>query len=209
MLSLRAWNRPRPYAILELLDPSMQMEKAEPMRRFVLAMVLGGAFGVVSCASTPEPSVVASMHLVSAAGQGEAIGEIGFSPAAEGATVHVQLRGLPPGNRGMHVHTNGSCAASVNAAGETVVAGAAGGHFDPVSSGRHEGPHGSGHLGDLPILQVDANGAASGALSAPRVQDLAALRGKAIIIHAGGDNFSDTPAPLGGGGARIACGVLG
>jgi putative ABC transport system substrate-binding protein len=26
-------------------------------------------------------------------------------------------------------------------------------------------------------------------------------------IHAGGDNYSDQPAPLGGGGARIACGV--
>jgi len=28
------------------------------------------------------------------------------------------------------------------------------------------------------------------------------------MIHAGGDNYSDSPAPLGGGGARIACGVL-
>jgi superoxide dismutase, Cu-Zn family len=28
------------------------------------------------------------------------------------------------------------------------------------------------------------------------------------MIHAGGDNYSDTPAPLDGGGARIACGVI-
>jgi Cu-Zn family superoxide dismutase len=27
-------------------------------------------------------------------------------------------------------------------------------------------------------------------------------------IHAGGDNYSDQPKPLGGGGARIACGTL-
>ena len=27
-------------------------------------------------------------------------------------------------------------------------------------------------------------------------------------VHAGGDNYSDQPAPLGGGGARIACGVI-
>ncbi|MBV8452160.1 MAG: superoxide dismutase, partial [Deltaproteobacteria bacterium] len=26
--------------------------------------------------------------------------------------------------------------------------------------------------------------------------------------HAGGDNYSDTPLPLGGGGARLACGVI-
>ncbi|SSP59941.1 Cu/Zn superoxide dismutase [Acinetobacter baumannii] len=28
------------------------------------------------------------------------------------------------------------------------------------------------------------------------------------MIHAGGDNYSDSPLPLGGGGARIACGVI-
>jgi superoxide dismutase, Cu-Zn family len=29
------------------------------------------------------------------------------------------------------------------------------------------------------------------------------------MIHAGGDNYADTPKALGGGGARIACGVAG
>jgi len=28
------------------------------------------------------------------------------------------------------------------------------------------------------------------------------------MIHAGGDNYSDEPAKLGGGGARMACGVV-
>ena len=28
------------------------------------------------------------------------------------------------------------------------------------------------------------------------------------MIHEGGDNYSDTPKPLGGGGARMACGVI-
>jgi len=37
---------------------------------------------------------------------------------------------------------------------------------------------------------------------------LADFEGKALMIHAGGDNFSDTPKPLGGGGERIACGVV-
>jgi Cu-Zn family superoxide dismutase len=39
-------------------------------------------------------------------------------------------------------------------------------------------------------------------------KDLEAVRGHALVIHAGGDNFSDQPAPLGGGGARIACGAI-
>lgn len=28
------------------------------------------------------------------------------------------------------------------------------------------------------------------------------------MIHAGGDNYSDKPEKLGGGGSRIACGVI-
>ena len=37
---------------------------------------------------------------------------------------------------------------------------------------------------------------------------LEALTGRTIMIHEGGDNYSDSPQPLGGGGARIACGVI-
>ena len=31
---------------------------------------------------------------------------------------------------------------------------------------------------------------------------------RSLMIHEGGDNYSDTPAALGGGGARIACGII-
>jgi Cu-Zn family superoxide dismutase len=34
------------------------------------------------------------------------------------------------------------------------------------------------------------------------------VRGRSLIIHAGEDNYSDQPASLGGGGIRIACGVI-
>jgi Cu-Zn family superoxide dismutase len=34
------------------------------------------------------------------------------------------------------------------------------------------------------------------------------LTGHSLMIHAGGDNFSDEPAALGGGGARVACGMI-
>ena len=37
---------------------------------------------------------------------------------------------------------------------------------------------------------------------------VADVKGHSIMIHVGGDNYSDQPAPLGGGGARIACGVV-
>jgi len=34
------------------------------------------------------------------------------------------------------------------------------------------------------------------------------LKGHALMIHQGGDNYADTPEKLGGGGARAACGVV-
>jgi superoxide dismutase, Cu-Zn family len=87
-------------------------------------------------------------------------------------------------------------------------AAAAGAHYDPAKSGHHDSPWGDGHLGDLPALYVDADGNATQPVLAPRLK-LSDLPGRALMVHAGGDNHADHPAPLGGGGARIACGVIG
>jgi Cu-Zn family superoxide dismutase len=84
---------------------------------------------------------------------------------------------------------------------------AAGGHYDPHATGKHEGPKGDGHRGDLPVLNVDAKGNATEMMHAFRLS-VEAVRGRAFVIHEGGDNYSDQPKPLGGGGARIACGVV-
>ncbi|MDX1423016.1 MAG: superoxide dismutase [Cu-Zn] SodC [Kiloniellales bacterium] len=117
---------------------------------------------------------------------------------------------LPPGGHGLHVHENGSCDPAEKD-GEMVPGLAAGSHYDPQGTGKHEGPSGSGHLGDLPVLyvNVDEDGArpVTHTLVAPRLT-LADIRGLAIVIHAGSDNFRDDPKPLGGGGARIACGLI-
>jgi Cu-Zn family superoxide dismutase len=54
---------------------------------------------------------------------------------------------------------------------------------------------------------VRADGKADYAVLAPRLK-MEDIQSRAIIIHAGGDNYSDQPAALGGGGARIACGII-
>jgi Cu-Zn family superoxide dismutase len=54
---------------------------------------------------------------------------------------------------------------------------------------------------------VAADGTATQPVLAPRLK-LADVQGHALMVHAGGDNHSDHPAPLGGGGARVACGVI-
>jgi len=63
-----------------------------------------------------------------------------------------------------------------------------------------------GHLGDLPSLFVGTDGKAVTAVSATRLK-MANVKGRSLMIHAGGDNYADLPAPL-GGGARVVCGVI-
>jgi len=149
----------------------------------------------------------AEIKQATATGTGESLGTVTISDGAGGAVIKTALKGLPPGPHGFHVHQNGSCQPTT-ANGQPVPAGAAVGHFDPQNTGKHGGPEGSGHLGDLPLLQVGQDGNANQNLTAPHIKDLSALKGKAVMIHAGGDNYSDQPQPLGGGGARLGCGVL-
>jgi Cu-Zn family superoxide dismutase len=152
-------------------------------------------------------TVHAELALATPSGPGAAVGSAVISDSPRGAVVTVDLHGLTPGEHGLHLHANGSCQASTGPDGKVVAAGAAGGHYDPAQSAHHMGPDGQGHLGDLPKLTVAADGTVRASFTAPRIKDVSALKGRALMIHAGGDTYSDTP-PLGGGGARLACGVL-
>jgi superoxide dismutase, Cu-Zn family len=116
------------------------------------------------------------------------------------------LTSITPGLRGFHVHENPSCE-SQEKDGKLVPALAAGGHYDPAGTKQHGLPWGEGHLGDLPALYVDETGKANNPVLAPRLK-LKDVSGRALMIHMGGDNYADQPAPLGGGGMRMACGVI-
>jgi Cu-Zn family superoxide dismutase len=146
------------------------------------------------------------MSLVTEQGAGATIGTVTLMDSPGGLVVTPDLAGLPAGGHGFHVHARGDCGVSLTE-GKPVPAGAAGGHFDPQGTGTHLGPTGAGHRGDLPVLEVAADGRATKAVTAPRLT-VAQVRGLALVIHAGGDNYADQPAPLGGGGLRIACGTI-
>jgi Cu-Zn family superoxide dismutase len=150
--------------------------------------------------------VVVKVNLVNEQGVGKEIGTITASDSKFGLILTPQLSDLPPGLHGFHVHDKPDCAHAMKE-GKPVAALAAGGHYDPANTGKHEGPYGSGHLGDLPALYVAADGKATLPVLAPRLK-VADIKGRSLMIHAGGDNYADTPAPLGGGGARVACGVV-
>jgi Cu-Zn family superoxide dismutase len=139
-------------------------------------------------------------------GIGESIGTIEFTDSDKGLVIKPNLKGLPPGPHGFHIHEKDSCQGET-VDGKYVKGSLAGGHLDPAHTEQHLGPNGKGHHGDLPVLNVDKNGEAKEKLVAPHLTVLD-LRQHSVMIHEHGDNYSDKPEPLGGGGPRIACGVF-
>ncbi|MCG6395560.1 superoxide dismutase [Cu-Zn] SodC, partial [Vibrio alginolyticus] len=139
------------------------------------------------------------LHEATEKGAGKVIGTIDIQETDYGLLFTPALNGLPPGVHGFHIHENPSCDAAEKE-GKPVAALAAGGHFDPAGTKVHAGPYADGHLGDLPVLYVTDDGKATTQVLAPRLKKLSEIKGHAIMVHTGGDNHSDSPAPLGGGG---------
>jgi superoxide dismutase, Cu-Zn family len=127
----------------------------------------------------------------------ESKGTISFKDSPGGLLITPKLHDLPPGPHGFHIHNNPNC----NNQGA-----AAGGHLDPQKKHAHQGPYGKGHLGDLPVIYINAEGQANSPVIAPRLS-IADIEKRSVMLHAGGDTYSDIP-PMGGGQARIACGVI-
>lgn len=175
------------------------------LRRLLLMAVTTCLLLVISRgvkASTPAVAV----NLTDVAGIGDAVGVILLEDTEYGLLLTPALLGLTPGMHGFHIHQNPACGPAEKE-GRMVPGLAAGGHFDPDGTGTHQGPYKEGHLGDLPSLYVDAEGIAKTPVLAPRLT-VAAVSERSLMIHANGDNFSDTPVALGGGGPREACGII-
>ncbi|MGO3423996.1 MAG: superoxide dismutase [Cu-Zn] SodC [Pseudoalteromonas distincta] len=178
-------------------------------KRF-LTRVLKPAFAILLTGVLLQNSALANvkvqMHQVTKSGQGQSLGTITLTENDKGVVFTPSLKGLTPGQHGFHVHQFASCEPKEK--GDKVVpGGAAGGHFDPKASEHHDAPWGDGHLGDLPALYVNESGQAKSPVLAPRLT-LEKLKQHAVMIHEGSDNYADKPKPLGGGGKRVACGVI-
>jgi len=113
----------------------------------------------------------------------------------------VDVKGMPAGTHGAHIHTTGRC----DAPDFTT----AGGHWNPTTmkhgSMNPQGPH----EGDLPNLIVGTDGRGTLGVTVPgaTMAGLLDTDGAAIVIHAGPDDLMTDPA--GNSGGRIACGVFG
>lgn len=167
------------------------------MRKLMVSMGVALAIG---CTGLPaqEATMSAIMNKVTATGTAESVGTVTFRQGEHGLIIEPNLAGLTPGPLGAHVHQNADCGPGADG----TPAGAAGTHIDPNTTGKHEGPYGKGHLGDLPNLIVEADGTVKLPALAPRLK-LADLAGKSFMIHAGKDDYGQQP-----GGGRMLCGLI-
>lgn len=134
---------------------------------------------------------------------GKQVGEATLSQTSNGVKVAVDTSGLPSGGHGLHIHSKGAC--------EPPAFESAGAHYQPNNRSHgfldSEGPH----AGDLPTLEVRADGRS---VDYEYTTDRVALTkdsllkpdGSSLVIHAKPDDYlTDTG---GGTGDRIACGVI-
>lgn len=161
------------------------------MKRYILPFLLGVMSTLPSYAATVSVAVLATDE------SQKSLGTVTFTDTPYGLLIVPNLATLPAGLHGFHLHEHANCADKGMAAGE---------HYDPKKTNTHLGPYADGHMGDLPVLYVGTDGFANIPTLAPRLKT-DNLHGLALMVHAGGDNYSDTP-PLGGGGAREACGTI-
>jgi superoxide dismutase, Cu-Zn family len=119
---------------------------------------------------------------------------------AGGIRYTLDVKGLPAGTHGAHIHTVGRC----DAPDFTT----AGGHWNPTAmkhgSMNPQGPH----EGDLPNLIVDSAGRGTIGMTVPgaTMAQMLDADGAAIVVHAGPDDLMTDPS--GNSGGRIACGVF-
>jgi Cu-Zn family superoxide dismutase len=170
------------------------------MRNLVLVLPL-----LAAACSWEEPKGGAPMALINSAGQ--SIGTVRAWQTAGGLAFRIDAAGLPHGVHGIHVHSVGRC--------DPPDFASAGPHWNPTA--KHHGinnPLGP-HAGDLPNVEVAANGVLGATVTLPNANIFAPpgtpgalldADGAALVIHAAADDYKTDPS--GNSGARIACAVI-
>ena len=192
------------------------------MRRLLLAAVLTaplmGACGA-ALAQTPAPAPAAAptpapapapTPVVRAAlktADGADAGTVTGFEGPMGMIFRVEGKGWPAGWHATHLHAVGSC--------EAPAFTSAGGHVNHAEGARPHGllnKDGGPDLGDLQNIHAAADGSANAdvylaweGLDAHE-QDYIDANGLSFVVHASPDDY--VSQPIGGAGARIACGVF-
>ena len=178
--------------------------------------ILVAVSGAVMLAQAPAAPASSSKSAAGGAAHADIKGEgvtgtAEFVERAQGTgklvEITVSASGLKPGMHGVHLHAVGKCEPDFTAAG---------GHFDPGPAANTD-PDANHpfHMGDIPNLQVGADGKGTMKIVTSRVTlsdgplSLFDADGSAIVIH-GNPDQGITGEPKSGvsGGPRVACGVI-
>lgn len=128
-------------------------------------------------------------------------GTVTFTQDGYNVKIVAEVKGVPPGKHGIHVHEYGQC--------EAPTFESAGAHVNP--DGAAHGCPGSPeyHPGDLGNIEVGADGTGRLEMSTTALTVTPgsnSVVGKTVILH---ERFDDCVArPAGNSGGRIACGVI-
>jgi Cu-Zn family superoxide dismutase len=147
-----------------------------------------------------------TVNLKDAAGKDVGTAKLSDGAGGKGVKIALSVKGLPPGEHALHIHTTGKC----EAPGFTT----AGGHFNPGTT--HHGINNEAtpkpHAGDMPNFTVKPNGSAKFTVTDEAVtlgegaNSVFAGGATALMIHAKADDLKSDPS--GNAGDRIACGVI-
>ena len=151
-----------------------------------------------ACSTVTEPAGGPPMALVNASGQ--SIGSVRAWQTAGGVSFHIEASGLPHGVHGVHVHAVGRC--------DPPDFASAGAHWNPAEKKHGMNNPAGPHAGDMPNVEVAANGVLSATLTlaGASMASLLDADGAALVIHAAADDYVTDPS--GNSGARIACAVI-
>jgi Cu-Zn family superoxide dismutase len=139
-------------------------------------------------------------------GTGEDVGSATFKTVKKGVSVKLQLRNMPVGEHGVHIHQNAAC--------EGPDFKTAGGHFNPDTKMHgYANPMGH-HNGDMPgniVVQENHAGDVTFVTNAISLDksasnSLFANGGTSIVVHEKADDGKTDPS--GNSGNRIAYGVI-
>ncbi len=130
------------------------------------------------------------------------VGKAVFTQIGDNIKLVVSLANASAGEHAVHIHATGDCSAPDGTS--------AGGHWNPTGVAHGKWGEGEFHLGDIGNMTVDDQGMGKIELTTNLWEmntgsDIDIV-GKAIIVHAGADDFVSQPS--GNAGARIGCGVI-
>ena len=170
--------------------------------RNILAAITLSLLVVPAFAKTPKDVIVVPIKT----GTGDDAGTATFSPTKKGVQIKLDLKNLPVGEHGVHIHAKALC--------DGPDFKTAGPHFNPDNK-QHgfENPMGH-HAGDLPKNVVIGEGHLGQAtfnvnyisLDPTAPNSITANGGTSIVIHEKADDMKTDPS--GNSGNRIACGVI-